>query len=328
MCLRSGRTVPGGKIEEGAVNKFWKPVLMAAALWRLFGPETGPRFASGQEHPLRMPGRTVFVGDREFFLREAGPLDGPPLVLIHGLGNTSLENWYELIKRLQHRYRIVAVDIRNHGKSDKPRERFEIGQMADEVAGMMDAAGIDRAAVAGFSMGGMITQELAHRHPHRVERMVLMGTASYHADSVKVIRWIGFVLGRAIERLTGKALYLFTYRYMVMTGTVPARYGRWYRETTLDRDSDLYYEAAFAVINFDSRQWVGRLDLPALVIISVKDQLVPVSSQYDLADRLQHAEVVELVDGGHEHPWTHADRIAAAIDTFIGGPGLRAVEAS
>jgi pimeloyl-ACP methyl ester carboxylesterase len=270
----------------------------------------------------------VFVGDREFFLREAGPLDGPPLVLIHGLGNNSLENWYELIKRLQHRYRIVAVDMRNHGKSDKPRERFEIGQMADEVAGMMDAVGIDRAAVAGFSMGGMIAQELAHRHPHRVTRMILMGTTAYHGDGLKVVRWLGFVLGRAIERLTGKALSLFTYRYMVLTGAVPARYNRWYREATLDRDADLYYEAAFAVINFDSREWLGRLDTPALVIISVKDQLVPVSWQYDLAGRLKGAEVVELIDGGHEHPWTHADQIAAAIDGFVAGPGLRVVEAS
>jgi len=301
------------------VSKFWKRVLIAAALWRLFGPETGPRYPPKQEHPLRIPGRTVFVGDREFFLREAGPLDGPPLVLIHGLGNNSLENWYELIKRLQTRYRVVAVDMRNHGKSDKPRQRFEIGQMADEVAGMMDAAGIDRAAVAGFSMGGMIAQELAHRHPHRVERMVLMGTTAHRARFRKEISWLGFVLGRALERLSGKALSLFTYRYMMLTGAVPARYHRWYRETTLDRDADLYYEAAFAVINFDSREWVGRLDTPALVIISVMDQLVPSSWQYDLAARLKDAEVLELFDGAHEHPWTHADRVAAAIDTFITG---------
>lgn len=310
------------------MSKFWKRVLIAAALWRLFGPETGPRFAPQQEHPLRIPGRTVFVGDREFLLRETGPIDGPPLVLIHGLGNNSLENWYELIKRLQHRYRIVAVDIRNHGKSDKPRERFEIAQMADEVAGMMDAVGIDRATVAGFSMGGMISQELAHRHPHRVDRLVLMGTTAHHAEGMKAIRWLGFVLGRAIERLTGKQLSLFTYWYMLMSGAVPASYARWYREATLDRDADLYYEAAFAVIGFDSREWVGRLDAPALVIISVRDQLVPASWQYDLAGRLKDAEVVELVDGGHEHPWTHADRIAAALDKFAGGPGLRVVEAS
>ncbi len=307
---------------------FWKRVLIAAALWRLFGPETGPRFVSKQEHPLRVPGRTVFVGDREFFLREAGPIDGPPLVLIHGLGNDSLENWYELIKRLRHQYRIVAVDIRNHGKSDKPRERFEISQMADEVAGMMDAVGIDRAAVAGFSMGGMISQELAHRHPHRVDRVILMGTTAHQPGGIKAVRWLGFVVGRAAERLTGKQLSLFTYWYMLLTGAVPRSYARWFRETTLDRDADLYYQAAFAVINFDSREWVGRLDTPALVIISVKDQLVPASWQYDLAGRLRDAEVVELVDGGHEHPWTHADRIAIAIDKFVAGPGLRVVEAS
>jgi pimeloyl-ACP methyl ester carboxylesterase len=315
-------------VEEALMNKFWKRVLIAATLWRLFGPELGHRYASKQEHPLRLPGRTVFVGDREFFLRETGPNEGQPLVLIHGLGNNSLDNWYELIKRLEHRYRIVAVDMRNHGKSDKPRERFEIGQIADEVAGMMDAIGLGRAAVVGFSMGGMIAQELAHRHPYRVTRMVLMGTTSHHGGTFKVVRWSGFVLGRALDRLTGKGLSLFTYRYMMLTGAVPARYDRWYRENTLDRDADLYYEAAFAVINFDSREWVGRLDVPALVIISVKDQLVPATWQYDLAARLKDAEVIELADGGHEHPWTHADRIAIAIDTFIGGPDLRVVEAS
>jgi pimeloyl-ACP methyl ester carboxylesterase len=104
---------------------------------------------------------------------------------------------------------------------------------------------------------------------------------------------------------------------MTLTGAVAASYGRWYRETTLDRDADLYYEAAFAVINFDSRDWLGRLDTPALVIISLKDQLIPASRQYDLAGRLKDVEVVELVDGRHEHPWTHADRIAEAMDDFI-----------
>lgn len=310
------------------MSDFWKRVLLAAALWRLFGPVTGPRFAPNQEHPLRIPGRTVFVGDREFFLREAGPLDGPPLVLIHGLGNSSLENWYELIKRLQHRYRIVTLDMRNHGKSDKPRERFEVGQMADEVAGMMDATGLDRATVVGFSMGGLIAQELAHRHPHRVERMVLMGTTAHRVRARRAIGRLGFVLGRAVSRVTGKEMSFVTYWYMMLTGAIPARFGRWYREATLDRDTDLFYEAAFAVIDFDSRHWVGRLDTPTLVIISAKDQLVPSSWQYDLAGRLKNAQVVELVDGAHEHPWTHADRIAAAIDDFVGGPGLRVVEAS
>ncbi len=308
------------------MNRFWKRVLIAAAMWRLFGPETTPRYTPGQEHPLRIPGRTVFVGDREFFLRETGPVDGPPVVLIHGLGNNSLENWYELIKRLPSRYRIVAVDIRNHGKSDKPRERFEISRMADEVAGMMDAIGVDRAVIVGFSMGGMIAQEMAHRHPLRVDRMVLMGTAAHHSGSWKAARWLGFVLGRAFERLTGKQLSLITFRYMMLTGAVPARYGRWFWETVLDRDADLYYEAAFAVINFDSREWVGRLNTPALVVISVKDQLVPASWQYDLAGRLKGAEVLELIDGRHEHPWTHADRVARAIDEFIGPPDLPVAE--
>jgi pimeloyl-ACP methyl ester carboxylesterase len=109
---------------------------------------------------------------------------------------------------------------------------------------------------------------------------------------------------------------------------VPRHFGRWYRETTLDRDGDLYYEAAFAVIGFDSRPWIGQLEVPSLVVISIKDQLVPASWQYDLAGRLRDVEVLELVEGGHEAPWTHADQIAAAIDRFVGGTGLPLVDSS
>lgn len=301
------------------MSSLGKRLLVFGVLWRLLAPESRPRFPPGQVHPLRIPGRSVFVGDREFFVREAGPTGGTTVVLVHGLGNDSLENWYELISTLQHRYRIVSVDLRNHGKSDRPRERFEIARMADEVAGVMDAVGVGRAVVAGFSMGGMVTQELAHRHPHRVEKMVLMGTSAHHPAPWGLVRWVGFVAGRALERLTGKELSRFTYWYMVKTGAVPGRFARWFWETSLDRDADLYYEAGFAVVGFDSRPWLGGLDVPALVVVSARDQLVPASWQRELAYRLRDARQLELPDGRHEHPWTHAVQIAEAIAVFVDG---------
>ncbi len=299
------------------MSTFWRRALLGAVVWRLLAPEVEPRFPAGQEHPLRLPGRTVFVGDREFLVREAGPVEGEPIVLVHGLGNDSLENWYELIRRLSPRYRILAVDLRNHGKSVRARERVEISRMADELAGMMDAAGIGRATVVGFSMGGMVTQELARRHPRRVEAMVLLGTSAHHPSPYGGIRRLMVLAGRALQRLTGWEPSRVVYWYMTRVGAVPARFSRWYWETSRDHDADLYYESALAVVGFDSREWIDRLHIPALVVVSIRDQLVPAAWQYDLASRLKHVEVLELADGGHEHPWTHADQIAGAIDRFM-----------
>ena len=98
------------------------------ALWRLLGPEIPIDHGSPQERPLRMPGRSVIVGEREFFVREAGPDDAPTVVLIHGWSLDGEQTFYRIIPKLTDRYRVVVPDLRNHGKSDWIRGRFEVGR--------------------------------------------------------------------------------------------------------------------------------------------------------------------------------------------------------
>ena len=122
---------------------------------------------------MRVSGRSLFIGDQEMFVRETGDPDGPPLMLVHGWGDHSVVVWHQIIPLLEGRYHIFALDNRNSGRSELVRERYDVARLADEVALVMDAVGLGRAAVAGYSLGGMIAQELAHRHPHKVEKLVL-----------------------------------------------------------------------------------------------------------------------------------------------------------
>ena len=71
-------------------------LIAALILWRAFSPTISPRFPPPQEHPWRTAGRTVFVGDQEFVVREAGPDGAPMLLLIHGLAGSSLAEWYRI----------------------------------------------------------------------------------------------------------------------------------------------------------------------------------------------------------------------------------------
>ena len=89
---------------------------------------------------------------------------GFPLVLIRGLGSNA-DHWYSQVPPFSLRFRLVIFDNRGIGRSGKPDVRYTIPMMADDTAGLMDALGIPKAHILGLSMGGMIAQEFALRHP-------------------------------------------------------------------------------------------------------------------------------------------------------------------
>ena len=103
---------------------------------------------------------------------------GPWVVLIQGLGLSS-RFWFDLPDRLVKdtpTCRVVILDNRGVGRTDRPSGAYRMADMADDVVSVLDAAGIDRAYVVGISMGGMIAQHVAIRHPKRVAGLVLMAT--------------------------------------------------------------------------------------------------------------------------------------------------------
>lgn len=285
--------------------------------WRLFGPELVPRFEVPQERPTRIAGRSVLVGQREIFVREAGSAAARPLVLLHGWGYDSLATWHKIIEPLAERYRVIAIDQRNHGRSERIRGSFEIEDIADEVAGVMDAAGAPQAAVVGYSMGGMVAQALAFRHPGRVEQLVLGATAAYPLPQRRAAMRIGFALARGLGRISLIEWSRSTVSYLMRRGALEARHARWMLGSLLDRDMTLSFEAGDAILRFDSRSWVGRIDVPALVVIPTEDQLIDPSAQQELADLLRDATVTEVVGGRHEAVLTHPDDFVKAIESFV-----------
>jgi pimeloyl-ACP methyl ester carboxylesterase len=161
------------------------PGLIAAAVWaawRLFGPAPAPRFAGPQRRPEGPVGRTVLVGRDEFFIREVGPSDAPPVLLLHGWLYDSHATWHRVVPGLAESHRVIMLDLRNHGKTDRVRSRFDIADLADDVARFIDTMGLGPLPVVGYSLGGMVAQELAVRSPGRVTGLVLGGTAARLVD--------------------------------------------------------------------------------------------------------------------------------------------------
>ena len=98
---------------------------------------------------------------------------GPDLVLVHGVG-AQLESWDGVVARLRGRFRCIAYDLRGHGATDKPAGPYSVEDFAADLAGLMDALGVARCHLAGFSLGGLIGQRFALDYADRLDRLALL----------------------------------------------------------------------------------------------------------------------------------------------------------
>src|SRR3990172_8424249 len=116
---------------------------------------------------------TARIGDINIYYQEAGA--GDPLVLLMGWGGDHTA-WALQVQAFSPEFRCISPDNRGAGCSDQPDAPYAIRLMADDTVGLLDALGIDRAHVAGLSMGGMIAQEMAITSPGRVRTLQLHAT--------------------------------------------------------------------------------------------------------------------------------------------------------
>lgn len=300
------------------MNVWLKRGLLAAAAWKLLAPEVVPEFPGDQEPPLELPGRTIYVDGIELFVREAGPDDAPTIVMVHGWGDESLVVFPRIVPLLADDFHLVLVDNRNNGKSDHVRGTYSIADVATELDGVLDHLDVTDATVFGFSMGGLIAQELARSHRHRVARLALSGTAAAVPPLATLpmpVAQAGIAVVRALDRLSRSELSWLRTRYLLQVGAVAPEHAAWAYAAYQNRDPELYWASADAIANFDSRGWVGDLEMPTMVMVTTRDQLMAPWAQRDLVARLADP-VVHEVDGRHEAPLTHAAGYARHLRAF------------
>lgn len=246
--------------------------------------------------PLRLPpGRTVVLPDRgEVFVRDSGG-DGPALLLVHGWMFASDLNWgrqYAPLARAG--YRVLAMDLRGHGRGLRSSQPFRLQECADDAAALLDALGVPCALVAGYSMGGPITQLLARRQPEKVAGFVLCATALDWQDPWQRAVWL--TMGGL--RVVLGAFPLGVWRAIVRVQGADEQHSSWVAgELSRSSARDLA-EAGRELGRFDSSSWCGELQQPAAVVLTGKDRLVPPVKQRDLARALGVAP--HVLDADHD----------------------------
>ena len=248
------------------------------------------------------------------------PADAPALCLLHGWTATADLNWFRCYAPLGERHRVFAFDHRGHGTGLRSKKPFRLEDCADDAADVATELGIERFVPIGYSMGGPIAQLAWRRHPHRVTGLVLCATAPFFAR--------GRGERRAFRGLTGLAtLARFTpdqaNTWLTDQLFLHRKHSKWdpwaFREAST-HDWRMLLEAGTAIGDFSSGDWLGEVDVPASVVITMRDQLIPPRRQTRLFETIPDAEAFR-VDAEHDAAVANADRfvptLLRAIDSVL-----------
>ena len=243
---------------------------------------------------------------------------GPPVLLIMGLG-LSGGAWWRTVPVLARRLEVITFDNRGVGRSPALLHAYSTAAMADDAVSVLDAAGVDRVHVYGISLGGMVAQQLALRHPERVRSLVLGAT---HAGGRHARRpdsdVVSFLRRRLWMRHEEAAWSSVEFNYSERCRFEhPERIAEDVKQRLAHRFPVQAYRAQlWAAALHDCYRQLHRIDTPTLVVHGTDDRMIPVENGRMIAARIPGARLIELSDTGHLYP-TEAPQVDEEISAFM-----------
>jgi 3-oxoadipate enol-lactonase len=240
-----------------------------------------------------------------------GPPGAETVMLLHGLGATARLNWGPCFRPLSEHFRVLSLDHRGHGSGLRTR-RFRLEQCADDAAAVARARGLERFIAVGYSMGGPIASLAWRRHPDQVAGLVLCATARHFVPrNVARAARIALPTVARFARLAPSVAHERLLQRMLSRIEHPELRERVYREFE-GHDPVSLIQATHALSRFSSHDWIGSVNVPAAVIVTTRDELVPPERQIKLAQSIPGAEIFE-VDADHAACVARADLFVPAL---------------
>ena len=294
----------------------------ATAILREVGPQIGyaldPSSPLDAVHPgVGREGRTASLPALHYSVR--APRNGKrprhTVVLSHALG-CDLTMWDELANRLAADCRVIVYDHRGHGASDAPAGPYSMAELADDAARLLRELDTGPVVWIGLSMGGMVGQELALRHPGLVGALVLANTTSGYPEAAREA-WAQRI---ATVREQGTAAIadavMARYFHDGFRAAHPATVAR-FRQRLVSTDPAGYVGCCAAVGAVDTGARLGQIAVPALVLAGELDQGTPVEMAQRLVDGLPEARLEVLGEASHLSALEQPRAFEAAVMRFV-----------
>jgi 3-oxoadipate enol-lactonase len=233
------------------------------------------------------------------------------VLLLHGWTATADLNWFTSFAALGRRFRVLAIDHRGHGRGIRTSEVFRLRDCADDGIALADELGIGRLIPVGYSMGGPIAQLMWRRHRDRVDGLVLCATANrFSTTRDERLAFAGMAaLARAARMTPGVLRDRLSGVYLARRSS---RYDTWAMEQVGRHDWTKILEAGRAIGRFSSREWVGEIDVPTAVLLTMRDHVVPLSRQIRLFESIPGAKAFRI-DGDHDACVSNAERFVPTL---------------
>lgn len=276
------------------------------------GPPVPPPLPAGRT--VVLPGRgETFVRERAGGGERPGPDEAPTLVLLHGWGASADLTFFRLYDRLGDRP-LVAPDLRSHGRGIRSEEAFTLDAVAGDVVALVEALGLRRPILVGYSMGGSVALLVAAARPDLVGGLVLCATAPRWDIWASVTRshWTAGAQEsfgwrrRGTPRRSHDAV-----AELVRAEPALAAHAAWLAAEELRGYAPDLADIGRVLDTHDATPLLGRVHAPAASVVTLHDTIAPPADQRRLADALG-ATVVE-VDGPHDAPVRAPDAYAEAL---------------
>jgi pimeloyl-ACP methyl ester carboxylesterase len=242
-------------------------------------------------------GHFVQIKNMEMYYEDHGA--GKPLLLLHGFGGCS-QNWHPFTDKFSEHHRLIVVDLRGHGHSTNPENKFTHREAANDVFLLLEKLGIDHFSAMGMSTGGMTLLHMATSQPKRVDSMVLISTTSHFPDHARAI------MRRASFH------------------TMPGEVREMYRECAKRGDEQILQlikqfnalHENFDDINF-SAQDLSTITARTLIVHGDRDNFFPVEIPVSLYRSIPDSALWIIPDGDHVPIYNSAVPFTSTVLQFL-----------
>ena len=244
---------------------------------------------------------------------EQGPADGTPIILLHGYS----DSWFSyslVLSALSRENRVYALDLRGHGKTDRPTSGYRMRDMAADVIAFMDAKSIVRATIVGHSMGGFIAQQVALAAPNRVSQLVLIGTATTPRNFNGIDEF-----ANAVRALIDPVPEEFAREFQLSTikGSVSKEFVDRVVSESLRLPVHVWHGVMDGLLDYKPAVALSRSGIPTLVLHGAEDPYISRAEADSLAAMTSARQIKKYPDTSHAIHWERPAEVARDILAFL-----------
>jgi 3-oxoadipate enol-lactonase len=250
------------------------------------------------------------IDDIKLYYEDCGVKNQVPLRFLHGVMGSS-EIWKPQVSYFKNQRRIIILDLRGHGQSDKPRGKYSVTQFSDDLHSLMKNLDVEKAIIIGHSLGGMIALKVTLDYQDMVDKLILIDTTAKPASSFR--RRLLLSLSKSLIDISYRSfLKIYVSRYSDLEDSDLEEV-----VTRLLKTPKHVTKSCFsAIAGFDVTSELAKILVPTLIIHGEESSTPVVLAEY-MNQHIPNAELIIIEGAGHASPKENPDKIWKAIERFI-----------